>query len=726
MKSIRSGAAAAAATCAFSLFLAGCGGGSSGTAASDPLAPTELSAPVIEGFDTQVGLVQVDAGGSQRLGAGEASTIDFWGLNLRLGLTVTLGSSPCLVHDLISFDDLEEDSEVMQISADCPAQPQGTAVLKVSDKGASIFQAPVQVVADSTRSAQTALLERMRPKFTSLPVAGRLLSRAQIRAALVASPGVLTGQITADAPTIDSASGGLIYSALRNFNVRGVVVQLLDADNANAVLATTATDANGLYTFNGVPSGKNVVVQVSAQVAATRAAGATTGPQYNFMLRDNTAAGSIKPLYTLSSPAVQTVAGGNVVSLNAALGFDGTGNVTGPRQSAPFSILDVVYNAATMIAATNPDVSLPDLNIYWSPNNAPQHGDMAQGLIGTSHFSSNGEYPGVYILGKANVDTDEFDQGVVGHEFGHYLQYAASYSDNPGGSHSSRDFKDASLAYGEGFGTAVGGLLAKSKYYSDSSGPNQASGFSTDISQPLALGAGNTVGFYAENAIAYLLYTLGTQYGFNNFWNATAALANGHTSATVFSFLSGFVSQNPSLAGAVQALAASQNIRTLDALGQLPSGDTADAAISSAASGGAGDLEVLYLALAPNASNGAKGVNLTPSAPSFCLNSNLAGAKNSNGLGMSKRFTVTASQTGPLGVRMTNALGNAVSGGLVFANARGSDGKSVPIYGWNEDIGQFTANAGTTYTLKINLANPASLTNGNQCGLTVSLWAPAS
>lgn len=722
MKSIRS---AAAAACLFSVFLAGCGGGSSGTAVSDPLAPTELKAAVIEGFDTQDGLVQVDAGGTQRLSAGEASTIDLWGTNLRLGLTVTLGSSPCLVHDLISFDDLEEDSEVMQISADCPAQAQGSAVLAVSDKGASIFRAPVQIVAGSTRSAQAALLERIRPKFTSLPVAGRLLSREQIRAALVASPGVLTGQITADAPTIDSASGGLIYSALRNFNVRGVVVQLLDADNANAVLATTVTDANGLYIFNGVPSGKNVVVQVSAQVSATRGA-ATTGPQYNFMLRDNTAAGSIKPLYTLSSPTVQTVAAGNVVSLNAALGFDASGNVTGARQSAPFSILDVVYNAATMIAATNPNVSLPDLNIYWSPNNAPQRGDLAQGQIGTSHFSSNGDYPGVYILGKANVDTDEFDQGVVGHEFGHYLQYAASYSDNPGGSHSSREFKDASLAYGEGFGTAIGGLLAKSKYYSDSSGPNQASGFSTDISQPLALGAGNTVGFYAENAIAYLLYSLGTQYGFNNFWNATTALANGHTSATIFSFLNGFVSQNPDLAGAVQALAASQNIRTVDALGQLPSGATADAAIGSAASGGAADLEVLYLALAANASNGAKGVNLTPSAPSFCLNSNLAGAKNSNGLGMSKRFTVTAAQTGPLGVRMTDALGNAVSGGLVFANARGSDGKSVPIYGWNEDIGQFNANAGTTYTLKINLANPAALTNGNQCGLTVSLWAPAS
>jgi hypothetical protein len=122
------------------------------------------------------------------------------------------------------------------------------------------------------------------------------------------------------------------------------------------------------------------------------------------------------------------------------------------------------------------------------------------------------------------------------------------------------------------------------------------------------------VGFYAENAIAYVLYTLGTQYGFNTFWNATTALANGHHSATIFSFLSAFLSQNPTWTGAVQSLAASQNIRTLDALGQLPAGASADAAIGSTASAGAGDLETLYVALSPSAGNGAAGVNLTPSA----------------------------------------------------------------------------------------------------------------
>lgn len=239
------------------------------------------------------------------------------------------------------------------------------------------------------------------------------------------------------------------------------------------------------------------------------------------------------------------------------------------------------------------------------------------------------------------------------------------------------------------------------------------------------MGAGNPVGFYAENAIAYLLYTVGTQYGFNTFWNATTALANGHHSATIFSFLSAFVSQNPDLAGPVQALAASQNIRTLDAQGQLPAGASADAAINSAASGGAGDLETLYLALSPSAS-GAAGVNTTPSAPSFCLNNNLAGAKDSNGLGMSKRFAFTAAQSGRLGIRMVDAAGNVVSGALIYANARGSDGKSAPIYGWNEDIGQFSVNAGTTYSLKINLAQVAALSGGNQCGLTLSLWTPAS
>lgn len=695
--------------------LSSCGGSSSKTS------PENLVQ--ILGIDTEGGLIQVGADEVPTVSAGQPSTIDIQGLDLRLGLQVALGGAACLTHDLAKFDNLEDDSPIEQISADCPAQAVGTVNLTVADRGQQIYQTPVQVIADSVQAARAMHLESLRPQYTGAQPLG--LAQRRIQAAVVsATPGSVAGTITADAPNINTTTGGLSYAApLRNFKVRGAVAQLLDADGNSAVLQTSATDANGNYSFTNVPVGKNVIVRVSAQVGMTRASGVATGPQFNFMVRDNTGAGTVKPLYTLSAPATLTLAEGNLISLNAALGFDSSGKVIGPRQSAPFSILDVIYTAVVNIQAANANITLPDLNLYWSPDNTTSNAGnnidlKMKGAIDTSHFSDNGKYPGVFILGQADVDTDEFDQGVVGHEFGHYLQYAASYSDNPGDSHSGDQFKDASLAYGEGFGTAIGGLLSGSKFYTDSSGKSQSGGSSTDISKPVVAGQAN--GFYAEETVSYLLYSLGTQYGFTPFWNTLTSMATGHQSATVFNFLNRYMSQNPGSAGTLNALATAQNIRTTDILGALPATAVTDPAINSTASGGAPDLEILYLTLNPVVASGSETVNVTANPPPFCFNNKLRGAYKSNGLGMRRRFVFTASQSGWLGLNLSDASGKMFVDGKVFANIRDSKGAKISVYGWNDDLGKIKVVAGTTYS--VSVSPDLDTISGNQCGNTLSLW----
>lgn len=656
--------------------------------------------------------------------SGQPSTIDIQGMDLRLGLQVALGGSVCLTHDLAKFDNLESDSPIEQISADCPAQAVGTVNLTVADAGEQIFQTPVQVIADSVQAVRAAHLESLRPQYTA-PQPHSLAQRRVQAAVVSATPGSVAGTITADAPNIDTAIGGLIYAApLRNFKVRGAVVELVDADNPSAKpLQTSATDANGNYSFSSVAVGKNVIVRVSAQVATTRASGVATGPQYNFMVRDNTGSGTVKPMYTLSSPATLTVAVGNVMSINAALGFDSGGKVTGPRQSAPFSILEVIYTAVANIQVANANITLPDLNVYWSPDNTTSNAGKdidlkMKGSINTSHFSKNGKYPGVFILGQADVDTDEFDQGVVGHEFGHYLQFAASYSDNPGDYHAGDSFKDASLAYGEGFGTAIGGLLSGSKFYTDSKLINQSGGFSNDISQPVSTGEAN--GFYSEETVSYLLYTLGSKFGFTPFWNALTSMATGYQSATVFNFLNRYMSQNPSSADAVNALVTAQNIRTTDVLGALPATAVTDPAINSTASGGAPDLEVLYLALNPVVASGSDTVNVTSNPPTFCFNNKLRGANYSNGLGMTRRFVFTASQSGWFGLRLSDASGKIFVDGKVEGDIRDSKGANISAYVWNADFAKINVVAGTTYS--VSLMPDLNTISGNQCGNTLTLW----
>ena len=56
-------------------------------------------------------------------------------------------------------------------------------------------------------------------------------------------------------------------------------------------------------------------------------------------------------------------------------------------------------------------------------------------------------------------DTDEFDQHVIAHEFGHYIEANFSRADNIGGAHGIGDKLDIRVAFGEGFGYAFSAIV---------------------------------------------------------------------------------------------------------------------------------------------------------------------------------------------------------------------------------------------------------------------------
>lgn len=700
--------------------------------------------PNIIGVDTNQSLVQ-DAATDGAVTAGQPSTITIIGTDLSGDMVVKLGPAKCALRDLGPFENAEKiDVPTEVIYADCPAVAAGTYSLEITDlaSGENLNTSTITAVSQNIEALRIQHIQALRPRYTEKPyateaqAANAIIKRMAAYVSNLPMNSYVNGCATFQAPTINTSTGGLNFGTLVTKPIRGVVVNLLDADQANAIIATTATDSSGCFAFGTstsltIPTGDHVIVQLSAQISATRASGVTTGPQYNFMLRDNTSTGDIKTLYTKSSPSTLTAAGLNTINLVAATGYDATGNVNGTRESAPFSILDVIYNAVSGITTADPNVSLADLNIYWSPDNVPTSGDKTKGLIGTSHFANNGTYPGVFILGKADVDTDEFDRGVIGHEFGHYLQFVASYSDNPGGSHSSNQFKDASLAYGEGFGTAIGGLLSQSQYYTDSSGPQSASGGATDISQ--ALSSPNLTGFYSENSVAHLLYTIGTTNVdgskcnvpadfscFSRFWLTTTHLKDDMASATVFKFLYIFNSQNPTWSSRLNTLALADNIRTLDEFGVL-SGDS-DPLLSTTASGGATDLETLYYNLSINNwdINSTTSASITNTPPKFCINNKLTGANDSNGLGMSRRFKISnIPQAGAVGLRLVDSAGNPLPTGNFFVTVRDNSGTKIPLYVWNNDIGFFNATANNSYSFTLNFIKATAVVGGNQCGVSL-------
>lgn len=727
--------------------LVACGG-------SDGSSHSEARLASVEGVITdQNNLVR--QGDDNLIAADQMAVIDIYGQDLNVDLRVSLNGASCLTHDLEYLDNEEQDNDLMIISADCPAQSVGRHVLQVVDRGTTVFETSLEAVSPTVLVEQRdAMLAKIRPTYgpqvnplargsQNLPSLSPTTYSQSVVVSAVAN--TVRGQVTAERPFIDTATGALSYSNIMELAVRGVVVQLLDTTNGNAELDSTATDSSGIYVFNNVPVNKRVIVRVKAQIARNRAANDTSAPRYNMMVRDNTRAGAEKPVYTMESASFVTQAAGNVVALKATLGFDSEGKLTSPegRVSGPYALLDVVYNALSKIVETNPGVALKDVNIYWSANNLKEQyqteAEKVSGRIGTSHFSDSGAYPGLFILGQINIDTDEFDSGVVGHEFGHYLQDAVSYSDSPGFDHGAKDYKDPSLAYGEGFGTAIGGLLSKSYYfndptclnsfrdctnlYTDSSGSNQSYGSSTDLKVLPAADSPN--GFYSEISVGYLLYKLGTDYGFTPFWKTLAAMAQGYESATVFNFLNLYVGQQTAVSRAqLQGLAALANIKTTDPLGSLPAGTAPDPAIGQVTSG-APDLETVYFTLSPIAPRGDSPQKLTASSPAFCMNARLYGAASPNGLGVSRRFKVVAPYTGTMGALILGPTGETYLKKVYDLDVRdGTTGKKTSIYLWDEGDGyRWKVTAGATYTILVQFQK-AVYDKGNVCGNQILLWQP--
>jgi hypothetical protein len=149
-------------------------------------------------------------------------------------------------------------------------------------------------------------------------------------------------------------------------------------------------------------------------------------------------------------------------------------------------VLGTLYSAAQFVIANagGSDVQFPALSAFWSTQNRPSDNwSPTSGNILTTLYQStslDGFPPGIYVLGMADTDTDEFDQHVLAHEFQHYLEDAVSRTDTVGGDHSLSENLDMRVAFSEGFSNAFSamvltGLVDDPEIYRDSLGSAQGS-----------------------------------------------------------------------------------------------------------------------------------------------------------------------------------------------------------------------------------------------------------
>lgn len=363
-------------------------------------------------------------------------------------------------------------------------------------------------------------------------------------------------------------TSGLDYSSTTQKPSRGVVVEAIKASDSS-ILDSTTTDSSGNYTVT-VPVNTDIKIRVKAQMLKTGT------PSWDFQVVDNT---NSKALYVMDSASFNSgTANITAKNLNAPSGWGGT-SYTSTRVAAPFAILDTVYQAYNKVITANPAVTMPQLLLNWSVNNVPVNGDETLGQIGTSYYDSNEKQ--LYILGAENNDTDEYDNHVIAHEWGHYFEYRFSRSDSIGGDHGTGNKLDPRVAFSEGFGNAFSGMATNNPYYIDTGGTSQAT---IELFMDLDNYTDpNSVGWYSETSVQRILYDLydsvddgvdTISLGFKPIYDVLVnKQKNANSLTTIFSFISFLKENNPGVVTEINNLVAGENI-TPDAIDEWDSTGT--------------------------------------------------------------------------------------------------------------------------------------------------------
>ncbi len=363
--------------------------------------------------------------------------------------------------------------------------------------------------------------------------------------------GDLAGLVRYQSPAATTVSG-LNYLSINEHFVRAAVVELIDGSSGfcdGAVLATTLTDGGGYYFFNGIDTDLPVCVQVRAQMYRSGS------PSWNVQVTDNTQSNA--PYYLVES-SPETANNDPVRNLTAATVWNGSSYDV--RHAAPFAVLDGVCNSFDKVLSVLPDSRLPKLMVRWSEDNTVFIGsefDLAMGELPSAFFiynaSSGWDIDQIFLRGKINDNTDEYDPSVIAHETAHYLTRVLSRSDSWGGSHRISDRLDFSVSWDEGWADFWSGVALDDSEFIDTLGFGQGQSSRWSLEAPSGGGGLNYLPpWYREAGTFELLWDL---YDANNdnsdalqvplsvILSAWVDQENKDSQVTLFSFLTSLRSE---------------------------------------------------------------------------------------------------------------------------------------------------------------------------------------
>ncbi len=306
---------------------------------------------------------------------------------------------------------------------------------------------------------------------------------------------------------------------------RGIpFAEVVVTDSAGQVVQCSQTDASGQISLQLSKTSGTYTLTVNSRAFNSKLkASVLTDPSSNTVY-------SITKSFTISSSDTSVNAG----TLSAYARLAESPNLEG----AAFHILYNLYLTNEYIRTTtaNPSWVADKVTAYWKQGFNP---GAYVGTSGGLSFYMQGQSE-LYILGGSDgntktADTDHFDDSVIIHEYGHFLEDRYSQSKSPGGSHNGNFIIDPRLAWSEGWAnflqgavvTVAGGNAAQGKFYIDTtgySGDTSETGESGsisikfDLTQPGASATYDRVsvageGTFREVSISRFLYKIVTTTG---------------------------------------------------------------------------------------------------------------------------------------------------------------------------------------------------------------------
>jgi len=232
-----------------------------------------------------------------------------------------------------------------------------------------------------------------------------------------------------------------------NRPIRLADVELVDTATST-VIASGATGVDGSFTLNVID---NVVRTLRVRVRTS----ANNTPSFKCRVLNQTAANLP---YAVSTP-------NDYLSHNPNTDIDFVGTPVVAVQGAggdAFNTFDVMLDGFDFIATLTGSRPSRALTVYWYEGSND----------GTYYRHSDAS---IHLYGLSS-DSDAWDDTVILHELGHYVEFNLGNSDNPGGGHTLNGFYDLRLTWSEGWATFFQNMvrawlgLSRADIYVDTSG----------------------------------------------------------------------------------------------------------------------------------------------------------------------------------------------------------------------------------------------------------------